>query len=98
MHQKVSIACDNEAMVQVHSSGETRDLTLAAIASNIRFQVAMYDIDLKVRHIPSKTNVIPDLLPRWALISKPLMKLQSLLPNHVFLPANQEYISIDWSM
>ena len=97
-HQKVSIACDNEAVVQVLSSGKTRDLTLAAIARNIQFQVALYDIDLKVRHIPGKANIIADLLSRWALVSQPLKKLQSLLPNHVFLPVNQEYIYIDWSI
>ena len=97
-HQKVSIACNNEAVVQVLSSGKTRDLTLAAIARNIQFQVALYDIDLKVRHIPGKTNVIADLLSRWALVSQPLKKLQSLLPNHVFLSVNHEYISIDWSI
>ena len=48
MYQKVSIACDNEAMVQVLSSGETRDFTLAAIARNIQrsdiFQVKLMSL------------------------------------------------------
>ena len=48
----ISVACDNQAMVQVLNSGKTRDLTLAAIARNIQFHVATRDIDLKVTHIP----------------------------------------------
>ena len=36
--KKVEIACDNQAVVQVLTSGKTRDLTLAAISRNISFQ------------------------------------------------------------
>ena len=61
MHQKVSIACDNKAVVQVLSSDKTRDLTLATIARNIQFQVAMYSLVLMVRQNPGKTNTIADL-------------------------------------
>ena len=59
---RVRIACDNEAVVQVLGSGRTRDLTLAAIARNIQLQVATWDINLQVIHIPGKENQIADLL------------------------------------
>ena len=58
---KVAIACDKLAVVQVLNSGKTRDLTLAAIARNIQFQVATMNVNLKVTHIPGQVNIIADL-------------------------------------
>ena len=72
---KISVACDNQAVVQVLNSGKTRDLTLAAIARNIQFHLASRDIDLRVIHIPGKLNVIADLLSRWVLIPQAEQKL-----------------------
>ena len=63
-----TVAGDNQAVVQVLNSGKNKDLTLAAIARNIQFHVATRDIDLKVTHIPGKSNVIAILLSRWVLI------------------------------
>ena len=59
-NSRISVACDNQAVVQVLNSGKTRDLTLAAIARNIQFQAATRDIDLRVTHIPGKSNIITD--------------------------------------
>ena len=59
--QKVGIACDNLAVVQVLNIGRTRDLTLAAIARNIQYQAALSNIELKVTHIPGKKNVIQSI-------------------------------------
>ena len=70
INKKVAIACDNLAVVQILNSGKTRDLTLAAIARNIQFQVAIMNVNLKVSHIPDKVNVIADLLSRWS--SRPM--------------------------
>ena len=54
------IACDNEAVVFVLSSGKTKDLTLAAIACNIQLMLATYNIEIVVKHIPGKSNVVAD--------------------------------------
>ena len=40
-NSKVTIACDNLAVVQVLNSGKTSDLTLAATARNIQLQIAI---------------------------------------------------------
>ena len=80
--KKIRIACDNEAVVHVLNSGKTRDLTLAAIARNIQFQVARGDINLQVVHIPGKDNTIADLLSRWAMTEKPHVQLAGWLPHH----------------
>ena len=95
---KVAIACDNLAVVQVLNSGKTRDLTLAAIARNIQFQVATMNINLKVTHIPGKLNVIADLLSRWS--SRPMANatLNHLLLVHTWVQVNESHIAIDWSI
>ena len=97
-NSKVAIACDNLAVVQVLNSGKTRDLTLAAIASNIQFQVATMHINLKVTHIPGNVNVIADLLSRWT--SRPMANatLHHLLPVHTWVKVNESHIAIDWSI
>ena len=98
INKKVAIACDNFAVVQILNSGKTRDLTLAAIARNIQFQVAIMNVNLKVSHIPGKVNIIADLLSRWS--SRPMANaiLHRLLPMHTWVHVNGEHISIDWSI
>ena len=91
---KVAIACDNLAVVQVLNSGKTRDLTLAAIARNIQFQIAIMNIDLKVSHIPGKVNVIADLLSRWNSCVDPLSRLRHLLPLYPWVPVTESHIII----
>ena len=56
---------DNQAVVSVLNSGKTQDLTLAAIARNIKMDISQNDIDLQVIHILGIHNKIPDLLSRW---------------------------------
>ena len=97
-NSKVVIACDNLAVVQVLNSGKTRDLTLAAIARNIQFQIAKYNIDFKVSHIPGKVNIIADLLSRWNSSSNAHTMLHKLLPSHQWVPVNDTHIMIDWSI
>ena len=54
LHKRISIACDNEAVVYVLNSDKTRDLTLVAIARNIQLLLTTYNIEIVVRHIPGK--------------------------------------------
>ena len=54
LHKRISIVCDNEAVVCVLNSGKAKDLTLAAIARNIQLLLATYNIEIVVRHIPGK--------------------------------------------
>ena len=97
-NKKVAIACDNLAVVQVLNSGKTRDLTLAAIARNIQFQIATTNISLKVTHIPGKFNTIADLLSRWNNRPNANTLLYQLLPSHNWVTVNENHIMIDWSI
>ena len=88
---RIRIACDN-----VLNSGRTRDLTLAAIARNIQMQVATWDINLHVIHIPGKENHFADLLSRWAITNKHQVQLKSCLPQHQWVDVHPNHFTIDW--
>ena len=70
-NSNIAIACDNEAVFYVLTTGRTRDLTLAAIARNIQFEASRNNIELRVQHIAGKANVIADLLSRWTITAHP---------------------------
>ena len=93
-NMKVEIACDNLAVVQVLTSGKTRDLKQAATARNIQF----VNISLKFTHILGKSNVLADLLSRWYTISHAINTLGQLLPNHTWVPISNDHLVIDWAI
>ena len=66
-NKRISIACDNQAVVHVLNSGKTRDFVLAAIVCNVQLQLATYNIEISVVHISGKINTVADLLSRWAI-------------------------------
>ena len=97
LHKRISIACDNEAVVYVLNSGKTRDLTLVAIARNIQL-LATYNIEIVVTHILGKHNIVADLLSRWSTMNQPMNKLNQLIPNHVWITLSPSFLEIDWSI
>ena len=62
----IKIHCNNTAVVSVLTSGQTKDLDLAAISRNISMPCAEFDIHLQVFHIEGKINTIVDTLSRWS--------------------------------
>ena len=58
----VYIFCDNMAVVQVASSGRTRDPFWGACIRNIWLITATHDIDLEIKHIQGTKNVLADAL------------------------------------
>ena len=96
LHNRISISCDNEAVVHVLNSGKTRDLTLAAIARNIQLLLATYNIEITVVHIPGKSNIVTDLLSRWSAVNHPMNKLTQLIPNHTWVTLDPSVLEIDW--
>ena len=63
-HSAITIFCDNMSVVQVVGSGKTRDKFLALCIRNIWLLAAYHDIDLEVKHIVGKNNVVADALSR----------------------------------
>ena len=79
LHKRISIACDNETVVYVLNLGKTRDLILAAIFRNIQFFLATYNIEIVVKHIPGKINIVADLLSKWSTTNQPMDKLNQFM-------------------
>ena len=63
-HSSMYIFCDNMAVVQVASSGRTKDPFLGACIRNIWLITATHDIELEVKHIQGTKNVLADALSR----------------------------------
>ena len=60
-HKALTIDCDNQTVVTILTTGYTRDMTLAAIARNIRMLTAQLDLEIKTMNIPGKENIIDTL-------------------------------------
>ena len=63
-HSSIEIFCNNLAVVQVVTSGKTRDPILGACIRNIWLLSAVLDMDLRIQHIRGKKNIVADLLSR----------------------------------
>ena len=62
---RIQIHCDNLAVVQVLTSGGSRDPVLSTCASNIWLLSAVYNITIQFSHIAGVQNTVADLLSRW---------------------------------
>ena len=55
------VECDNMAVVEVLTSGKTKDTILATCARNVWLLCAIFNISIHIEHIPGKQNVIADV-------------------------------------
>ena len=69
-NKKLRIKCDNMAVVEVLTSGKTKDSILATCARNVWLLCAIFNISIHIEHIPGKQNVIADLLCRYKFDTK----------------------------
>ena len=76
---KVSIKCDNQAVVSVLSTGKTRDKVTAKYARNVFLWLSAFNIYIQVVHIPGKMNPVDDFLSRWHKTVNNVSKLQALV-------------------
>ncbi len=63
------IACDNKVSVDVINAGRVRDKFLLRCMRELVRLVATFEFEIRARHIPGMTNILPDLLSRWSLSS-----------------------------
>ena len=96
--RKVVFHCDNQAVVSVLNSGNTRDMTLATMACNINTITAHLDIDLVTVHIEGKLNVIADTLSRLSINPCLMSKIPVLVPDHIWIIPKADALALDWSI
>ena len=92
---RVLVKCDNEAVVQVLTSGRTRDAFLAACARNVWHRVAECDIDISYIHVLGKNNEVADLLSRWKNTNLCWQRLLKYVPNPCWLTTTESMLQID---
>ena len=61
----IHIYCDNQAVVDVLTYGNTRDQVLSTCARNVWLTRAMFNISLIVSHIKGLDDGVADLISRW---------------------------------
>ena len=97
-NKKIQIFCDNLAVVEVLTSGRTRDETLAICARNIWLLSALYNIHFTFSHIAGVQNTIADLLSRWGNSHHDWSKLQSLCPDHVWVDSHIDLTLLNYTI
>ena len=96
-HRKhILVRCDNMAVVQVLSSGKTKDPFLAMCARNVWLTAALADIDLEYRHIAGRSNETADLLSRWSFAEKQYHRLHALVKNPMWMETNSTLLELDY--
>ena len=86
--KKLRIKCDNMAVVEVLTSGKTKDNILAICARNVWLLCAIFNVSIHIEHIPGKQNVIADLLSRYKFDTKSWNALTTYVPNAVWIPTH----------
>ena len=67
---RIKMYCDNESVVQVINTGRAHDHILQDGCREVCWLAAKYQFEIRLTHISSRRNVIPDLLSRWPLGGK----------------------------
>ena len=82
---RIQIHCDNLAVVQVLTSGGSRDSILSTCAHNIWLLSALYNISIQFSHIAGVENTVADLLSRWTNTKQDFTALNAHIPNPVWM-------------
>ena len=91
----VLVKCDNQAVVAVLTHSKTKDPFLATCARNVWLLVALYDLDISYVHIKGKNNVVADLLSRWVPTVENIHKLQSHIPDPLWIKVPNDVLDLD---
>ena len=83
-NKRVRLYCNNQAVVHVLSTGNTRDAVLGACARNIWLLTAM-NVSIDFTHISGVQNSVADLLSRWRYDTASMDKWYKIVPNPVLM-------------
>ena len=86
--KKITVKCANMAVVEVLTSGKTRDNVLSTCARNIWMLSALFNISIHIEHISVKSNVIADSLSRFKFDHKSYELLVTYVPNVSWVPTH----------
>ena len=89
--KKILIFCDNEASVQVINSGSSRDSFMQNCLRELCYIQAVFQFDIRAKHIFGNDNRVADYLSRWHSNHK----FKELFESSVNLDNYQEVIISD---
>ena len=96
--KKIRIKCDNMAVVEVLTSGKTKDGVLGTCARNIWMLSALFNISIHIDHISGKSNVIADLLSRFKFDQKSYELLATYIPNVLWVPTHIDLTCLNYDI
>ena len=73
------------AVLDVLTSGKTKDPILALYARNIWLLSAIYNISIYIEHIPGKSNIVADLLSTFKFDAASWHSLEQYVPNFIWI-------------
>ena len=77
--------CDNITSVHILNNGRTREVFLQQCLQEICFHAALYNLEVRAKHIPGRDNRLPDLLSRWSLGDEHKERVYELTQNQVLV-------------
>ena len=86
------------AVVEVITSGKTKDEFLATCVRNVSLITAIFNIQLQVLHVPGKANNIADLLSRWTITLHPEQKLRNLVPDFIWINTHINLTALNYDI
>ena len=96
--KKLHTKCDNMAVVDVFTSGRTKDTILACCARNIWLLSAIYNISIHIEHIPRKSNIVADLLSRFKFDAASWHFLEQYVPNCIWVPTHIDLTKLNYDL
>ena len=73
------------AVVDVLTSGKTKDSILALCARNFWLLAAIYNISIHIVYILGKNNVVANILSRFKFDTAAWQSLQKYVPNFIWI-------------
>ena len=92
----ILVTCDNIAIVQALTSGNTKDPFLATCARNVWLTAALVNIDLDYKHIRGCDNQTADLLSRWCFMVEQFARLHTLVHDPIWMETNTQILDLDY--
>ncbi len=98
--KRIIILCDNKVSVDVINMGRARDKFLLKCLRELVYLAAVYEFEIRAKHIAGVSNRLPDLLSRWSLSNVHEKQFHSLTAGidtkEVIVNDSMFHFSHDW--
>ena len=84
------------AVVEVLTTGKTRDKTLATCSRNLWLIAALFNIDFIFSHIPGFENTVADLLSRLKNDPEHTQKLEKLVAKPIWIDTHIDLTCLNY--